>query len=258
MARDWYYAKDGQQRGPFPESHVRQLAATGQLLPHDLIWYEGLAEWVAARTIPGLMPETPPEAAAVGTAADNMAAPPADSHPRAANGAVIGPAASASEFPTWLAVLLTVSTLGVFSIWYTWRASARYARESGARAVDSQGRPLGRVRHPAWVLLVSYATLGVYFCYWVHASLRECGRFGDGDGHGSTDVTLMVVFPPYAIYCLVFKLPSAIERVRAAAGLAEPAIAPAHGFLNPLMFLALPYLAMWYQELLNESWIKAS
>ena len=27
MAKDWYYAKDGQQRGPFPETHVRQLAA---------------------------------------------------------------------------------------------------------------------------------------------------------------------------------------------------------------------------------------
>jgi hypothetical protein len=56
------------------------------------------------------------------------------------------------------------------------------------------------------------------------------------------------------VYCLVFKLPAAIDRVRTAAGLAEPAIVPSYGFLNPLMFLALPYLAMWYQELLNEVW----
>jgi hypothetical protein len=108
------------------------------------------------------------------------------------------------------------------------------------------------------VLLLSYATLGVYFCYWVYASLKECARYSGNGGHAASDVTLMVVFPPYAVYCLVFKLPGAIERTRAAAGLTEPAIVPAHGFLNPLMFLALPYLAMWYQELLNESWINAS
>ena len=105
------------------------------------------------------------------------------------------------------------------------------------------------------MLLLSYATLGGYFCYWVYAALRECGRFAGSASRVPTDATLLAVFPPYAVYCLVFKLPAAIERVRAAAGLTEPAIGPSHGFLNPLMFLALPYLAMWYQELLNEAWM---
>src|SRR5438552_12118175 len=63
MATEWYYARDGQQRGPFPETHVRQLAAAGQLLPHDLIWHEGLADWIAAQSLPGLIPEAQREAA---------------------------------------------------------------------------------------------------------------------------------------------------------------------------------------------------
>jgi hypothetical protein len=258
MAKDWYYAKDGQQRGPFPETHVRQLAASGQILPHDLVWHDGLAEWVAAQSVVGLMPEAgegtsaaPPGAASVQADAPRA---PAGARPRSYGSSTYGAAGSPSEFPPWLAVLLTVGTLGLFSIWYTWRASARYARECGARAVDAQGRPLGRVRHPAWVLLISYATLGVYFCHWVYATLRDCGRYAGDTSRAPSDVTLLIVFPPYAVYCLVFRMPAAIERVRVAAGLAESPIPPSYGFLNPLMFLALPYLAMWYQELLNEAW----
>jgi hypothetical protein len=252
MAKDWYYAKDGQQRGPFPETHVRQLAASGQILPHDLVWHDGLAEWVAAQSIAGFMPE----AGQGGAAASAGAASPAVDAPRPPVGRPrsYGGSGSPSEFPPWLAIVLTIGTLGLFSIWYTWRISARYARECGARAVDAQGRPLGRVRHPAWVLLISYATLGIYFCYWVYTTLRDCGRFAGDTSRAPSDVTLLIVFPPYAVYCLVFKLPAAIDRVRTAAGLSEPAIAPSYGFLNPLMFLALPYLAMWYQELLNDAW----
>jgi hypothetical protein len=252
MAKDWYYAKDGQQRGPFPETHVRQLAATGQILPHDLVWHEGLTEWVAAQSVPGLVPEAALAAAAASEA--GVSQPEAPRAPAAARPRTYGGEGPRSEFPPWLAVVLTIGTLGLFSIWYTWRASSRFAEECGARAVDAQGRPLGRVRHPAWVLLISYATLGIYFCYWVYTTLRDCGRFAGDTSRAPSDVTLLIVFPPYAVYCLVFKLPVAIERVRAAAGLAETAVPPSYGFLNPLMFLALPYLAMWYQDLLNEAW----
>ncbi len=279
MAKDWYYAKDGQQRGPFPETHVRQLAVSGQILPHDLVWHEGLTDWVAAQTIPGLVPEAaesgsgapPPSTSAQPEGAGATAAARPHSH-----GTAAGPA---SEFPAWLAILLVVGMFGLFtlcytwlSLWlavlivgglfgllsigYTWRISTRYAEECGARAIDAQGRPLGRVRHPAWVLLMSYATLGIYFYYWVHATLRDCGRFAGERGRAPSDATLLIVFPPYAVYCLVFKLPTAVGRVRSTAGLADAAVVPSYGFLNPLMFLALPYLAMWYQDLLNEAWTR--
>jgi len=251
MAKDWYYAKEGQQRGPFPESHVFQLGATGQLLPHDLVWHEGLADWVAAHTIPGLIPEK-------ARAALTEQPAPTDARPARLDEPAPSLAESPSDFPPWLAVLLAVFTLGIFSVWYTWRVSNRYASELGQRARDAVGRPLGRVRHPAWVLLLSYATLGIYFCYWVYAALRECGRFSGDATRTPSDVTLMAVFPPYAIYCLVFKLPDALRRVRAAAGIKDADVAQAHDFLNPLMFPALPYLAMRYQDLLNEAWAAAS
>lgn len=275
MAKDWYYAKDGQQRGPFPETHVRQLAATGQLLPHDLVWHEGLTEWVAAQSIPGLVPEAARSAAAPPDATAGDSAGAAADRPRSP-GPVLSPP---TDFPAWLAILLVVGAVGLFtlcytwlSMWlallivgaalallgigYTWRVSTRYAAECSARAVDDQGRLLGRVRHPAWVLLMSYATLGAYFYYWVHATLRDCGRFAGEPPGAPSDATLLIVFPPYAVYCLIFKLPAAVGRVRKAAGLSEADVAPSLGFLNPLMFLALPYLAMWYQDLLNEAWTR--
>src|SRR5438477_3609456 len=116
MSSDWYYAKDGQQRGPFPETHVRQLAASGQLLPHDLVWHEGLADWVAAQSLPGLIPGARPDPAE--GAADATVARAKTSHSTVTGGSLPDREA---EFPPWLAALLAVGTFGLFSLWYTWR-----------------------------------------------------------------------------------------------------------------------------------------
>ena len=50
----WYYSKAGQRQGPVSEEQLRQLAATGQLQPGDLIWKEGMSQWTAASSITGL------------------------------------------------------------------------------------------------------------------------------------------------------------------------------------------------------------
>lgn len=52
--QDWFVGKDGARSGPFTESEVRRLAATGRLDPADLVWRQGLADWVPAASIPGL------------------------------------------------------------------------------------------------------------------------------------------------------------------------------------------------------------
>ena len=45
MTDQWYYAKGGQQHGPINVEGLKQLAATGQLQPSDLVWREGMAAW---------------------------------------------------------------------------------------------------------------------------------------------------------------------------------------------------------------------
>jgi len=43
---EWYYGKGGQQEGPFDEVTLRQRIAAGQVSPTDLVWREGMAEWL--------------------------------------------------------------------------------------------------------------------------------------------------------------------------------------------------------------------
>ena len=63
MAAEWYYSKDGQQHGPVSASVLKNLAKTGNLLPTDLIWKEGMAEWKPASNIKGLFSAMPVSAA---------------------------------------------------------------------------------------------------------------------------------------------------------------------------------------------------
>ena len=51
---EWYYAKDGEKRGPVTTPQLKQLAATGELQPDDKIWREGLDGWAKASEAKGL------------------------------------------------------------------------------------------------------------------------------------------------------------------------------------------------------------
>jgi hypothetical protein len=59
MDAEYYYSREGQRFGPVPGEQLKQLAATGQLEPHDLIWKEGMANWVQAARVKGLFPTAP-------------------------------------------------------------------------------------------------------------------------------------------------------------------------------------------------------
>ena len=53
MADDaWYYAQNNQQLGPVTLEALRGMAASGQLAPDNLVWTQGMAQWLPARTVP--------------------------------------------------------------------------------------------------------------------------------------------------------------------------------------------------------------
>ena len=61
MAAEWYYSAEGEEHGPVSAAELRQFATSGQLQSDDLVWKEGLDEWVEARKIKGLFPtDSPP------------------------------------------------------------------------------------------------------------------------------------------------------------------------------------------------------
>jgi hypothetical protein len=49
---EWYYAHDGEQKGPVPVSELRRLADDGNFDPQsDLVWREGMDDWKPAGTV---------------------------------------------------------------------------------------------------------------------------------------------------------------------------------------------------------------
>jgi GYF domain 2 len=53
--RSWFFAANGQQQGPYEESQFRDLIARGAVTAQTLVWSEGMAGWLRAGDVPGLM-----------------------------------------------------------------------------------------------------------------------------------------------------------------------------------------------------------
>lgn len=54
---EWYYTTNNQQMGPISWDELRQLASTGLLHPSDMVWKEGMVDWVKADRTDGLFSE---------------------------------------------------------------------------------------------------------------------------------------------------------------------------------------------------------
>lgn len=56
MPAEWYYAKGKQKHGPFTEAQLKELAESGELLPTDMVWKQGMKAWVQAGSLTGFFP----------------------------------------------------------------------------------------------------------------------------------------------------------------------------------------------------------
>jgi hypothetical protein len=54
MAAEWFYTEQGQQRGPVTFELLQQLASAGQLRPTDMVWKNGMPQWLPASSQAGL------------------------------------------------------------------------------------------------------------------------------------------------------------------------------------------------------------
>lgn len=50
----WYYSKNGTQLGPIEESELRAKLASGEVSAVDLVWRDGMPDWLAAAKVPDL------------------------------------------------------------------------------------------------------------------------------------------------------------------------------------------------------------
>jgi hypothetical protein len=54
----WYYSQGGQQLGPVSEEQLRQMKAAGQVGAADLVWSEGMVDWLPAGQVAQLQGNT--------------------------------------------------------------------------------------------------------------------------------------------------------------------------------------------------------
>jgi hypothetical protein len=53
---DWFYSAGDTRQGPVTELELRRLAMDGKLKPSDLVWKDGMPDWVEARTVEAVFP----------------------------------------------------------------------------------------------------------------------------------------------------------------------------------------------------------
>jgi len=69
MGDTWFYAKGGQQVGPVSFAEVQALLANGGLRVDELVWTEGMPQWMPAGQVPqlgGMPPQVMPQPLAYG------------------------------------------------------------------------------------------------------------------------------------------------------------------------------------------------
>ncbi|EIL97930.1 GYF domain-containing protein [Rhodanobacter thiooxydans] len=76
----WWYAKGDQRQGPYTAAELKALVASGQIAATDMVWKEGLANWVPASSVAGLFPSggtgAPPPLPATQVGSDQAAPAP--------------------------------------------------------------------------------------------------------------------------------------------------------------------------------------
>ena len=260
---EWHYTINGQPAvAPVSAAQLKQLAASGQLKPTDLVWQEGMLEWAQAGSVKGLFPTPPSAPPKMGGVAgsDSVIVPPASTKSTEGRKTVkIRPPRDWRNFHPLLVFVLTLVSGGLFGLIYSYKICQAYTAKAVPRTIDGAGRTLGPVRHPFGVLLLSYLTLGFYFYYWLYRALGECNEYlGRKDVSLRAELSLMLIFPPYALYVAVFVLPELIRKAQTLAGIPEtPGLRIAVFFLNPILLFTLPVLGMICQDTLNQIWLTA-
>ena len=140
----WYYSKNGVQLGPVSENEIRMKLASGEISASDLVWRDGMNDWLPAAKVPDLTPlsafplapSAPPPV--FGNGADSPYSPPT---------AAYSPVAGAAAIPNylWQSIVVTLFCcwpFGIPAIVYAAKVDTLKARGdiAGAMAASSSAK----------------------------------------------------------------------------------------------------------------------
>ncbi|MFD0895150.1 CD225/dispanin family protein [Luteolibacter ambystomatis] len=110
----WYYSKNGSQLGPISTEDIKAKLASSEIAATDLVWKEGMADWVPAGQVGELRSSVATPAAAPSLETPTASPAPVTpvtpySPPAAAPGQAIQPSAG-GEIPNylWQSIVVTI------------------------------------------------------------------------------------------------------------------------------------------------------
>lgn len=59
MAASWYFSDTREQKGPISFDELQRLVRAGRVLPSDLVWQDGMRNWIRADLVDGLFDSVP-------------------------------------------------------------------------------------------------------------------------------------------------------------------------------------------------------
>ena len=130
---DWYYAKHGKQQGPLPVDRLKAMIESGEVAPTDLVWREGMAEWLPVVQVTELRNPVPSSAISPGGGAQN---------PQTGYEPPLAPPGPQQHIPSYLvpsilATVLCCNPLGIPAIVFAAQVDGLVARGDIAGAMNA-------------------------------------------------------------------------------------------------------------------------
>jgi hypothetical protein len=110
-------------------------------------------------------------------------------------------------------------------------------------------RPIGKIRNPWIVILLSIVTLGIYALYWHYAMFKETNEFDNEGVNGIVGLLLSIV----CAIVVVFLLPWQVGESRKRAGLPE-GVNAIYGLWILLPFVGWIIWVVLVQNATNRLW----
>jgi hypothetical protein len=121
---------------------------------------------------------------------------------------------------------------------------------SEVSVVSGAGRPVGEVRGPAFVIVLSIITLGIYFIYWHYKTGEEIKRYS-GEGLGGV---LWLVIGLVAGFVMWFVAPSEVGNNLYKKDGQTPPVSGTTGFWMLLPLVGFIVWVVKVQGALNRFW----
>jgi uncharacterized membrane protein YjgN (DUF898 family) len=160
----WYYLSGGQQLGPVTAAQLKEMVGAGRLRPADMVWKEGLAQWIPASSVKGLF-------GGGGAAAVPRAAPghgPAEQRQIDPRQDFVFTGTAGPYFKTWLLssllALIPLAAPWASCMMERWKANNTYVR---GKRLRFDGSGLGLLGN--WIKWFFFLTitLGIYYFWFV-------------------------------------------------------------------------------------------